>query len=183
MALNMSSRRSTVGYLKCSTAEGTLTAHTSVRTGAGWKRQKQALEPGAFLELNFAKILVGPLGYIESGRPDTSYMRPAGEPRPEDAPSNYEMGFSVPVYVARIGWLDCTSSSRYLTAVIEYLYNNYWEAVENRKDTLSVTFNGFLIRHNKQYGRDYYVPDLQPHHSSQQMPQQSNDDPDDGIPF
>jgi hypothetical protein len=123
------------------------------------------------------------LGYIEGGRPDTSYMRPAGEPRAEDAPSDYETGFSVPVHVPRIGWLDWTSTSRYLKPVIEYLYNNHWEAVESRKDTLRVTFKGFVTHHNKQYGRDYYVPDLQPHHSSPQMPQQSNDDPDDGIPF
>jgi hypothetical protein len=132
----------------------------------------------ACLQLNFAKILVGPLGFSEGGRPDTSYMKPAGEPQAEDAPSDYEIGFSVPVYVAHVGWLDWTSSSRYLRPVIEYLYNNHWEAVESRKDTLSVTFRGFLTHHNKQYGRDYYVPDLQP-----QMPQQSNDAPDDGIPF
>jgi hypothetical protein len=178
MALNMSSRRSTVGYLKCSTTEGTLTVHTAVRTGAGWKRQEQALEPGAFLQLNFAKILIGPLGYSDGRRPDTIYMRPAGEPPAEDAPGDYDIGFSVPVYIPGIGWVDWTSSSGYVKSVIEHLYNNHWEAVEDRKATLSVIFGGFLTHHNKQYDRDYYVPDLQP-----QMPQQSNDDPDDGVPF
>jgi hypothetical protein len=205
---NMSSWRSTVGYLKCSTAEGALTVHTSVRTAAGWEKREQALEPGACLQLNFAKILIGPLGYSDGRRPDTRYMRRAGKPRAEDAPGDYEIGFSVPVHVPRIGWLDWTSSSRYLKPFIEYLYNNHWEAVENRKDTLSVTFTGFATHYNKQYSREYYVPNLQPNYSSPKSPLQSRDpsypnasasepsrtasvpkcdrpngDPDDGISF
>jgi hypothetical protein len=204
----MSSRRSTVGYLKCSTAEGTLTVHTSVRTGAGWKRQEQALEPGACLQLNFAKILIGPLGYSDGRRPDTSYLRAAGEPPAEDPPGEYVIGFSVPVHIPGIGWVDWTSSSGYVKSVIEDLYNNHWEAMEDRKDILSVTFTGFTTHYNKQYGREYYVPDLQPNYSSPKAPLQSRDpsytnasapepsrtapvpkcdrpkgDPDDGISF
>jgi hypothetical protein len=147
------------GHIRCSTEQGTVVAHTSVFDGQSWQRQETPIKRGDDLQVAFARLLTGPLGYPDGGPPDKSYMHPPGEEAEDDeAPDDYEEGFSVPVHWPGIGWLDWTSSSRYLKVVIEQLYDAW--TLRGGDAPLVAIFTGFRTLPDPARKRDYHAPEF-----------------------